>query len=451
MFFCFVYRTSWYEGSVFYEIFPASFQDSNGDGLGDLRGLASRVDYLTKLGVVGVRLNSIFPSKNYPDHFQNVTTLLAIDDVLGTPRDLEQLAIKFHKNNLSLVLDLPIYPLLTQLDSTEDLNKSIETGTDGNVRVARSSDTQNAVINALNLWIKFGIDGFYIKGLENFYQDSLLLENVIAWKKILGSDRILIASNQLLQKVDAPLANQLIKYIDLIDIFVDVTNGTEHIANEITTNLNGLLKPGNGPFIQWSLGGVSERRISFGLTSNATLAATLMSLMLPGSPSVFYGDEISLQESHDPHGDHNETKHLHHLSAMAWNTVPQFTNRESLPWIPRGATVSFDNFDTISNMIALRDLSPSIYKNVIKKNGKIDSNTSAMYLKNGNILILSRWYPRRNTFVSISNFGEKTVKVDLTNYFYSGEVIVGANKHERIYFNNFEIAPIQTIVVKLDK
>lgn len=451
------HRTSWYEGSVFYEVFPASFKDSNGDGLGDLRGLANGVDHLTKLGVVGVRLNSIFPSKNYPYHFDNVSTLLAIDEALGTSDDLKYLVRTFHDRNLSLILDLPIYPHLTQLDAvanTNEMSNANLINDNDNVRIARSSsDEQNTVIKAIRTWIRYGIDGIYVKGLENFHQDPLLLDNVRAWKTLLGPNRILMIGNRILNKVSNSQAEQLVKHVDLVDIFVDVTNGTQQIAQQINTNLKGILRPGaGGPYIQWSLGGVSKHRMSYSLTPNATLAATIMSLMLPGSPSIFYGDEHSLQESHDPHGDHRDTKHLHHLAPMAWNThEAHFTNRESLPWIPGGANVSFDNFDTIANMIALRDLSPSIYKNVIHKNGKIESNTMAVYNERGNILILSRWYPRRNRFVSISNFGEKKVTLDLTNYFYSGEIMVGDAKHQRIYFDRFEIDPIKTIVIKLDK
>lgn len=439
---------------MFYEVFPASFKDSNGDGIGDLRGLANGVDYLVKLGVVGVRLNSIFPSTNYPHHFENVSTLLAIDEALGTSDDMLFLVRTFHDRNISLILDLPIYPHLSALQPAfvpdETASAALVRSTD-NSRSSRSADEQNAVLKAIHTWTRYGIDGFYIKGLENFHSDPHLLDNIRAWKASLGPNRILLINNLVLQLTENSLAKKICSHVDLVDIFIDVTNGTRQIAQQVNANLNGLLKPGDGPYIQWTLGGVSAHRISYSLTPNATLAATLMSLMLPGSPSIFYGDENALQESHDPQREHNDTMHLHHLAPMAWNTIPSFTSRESLPWIPRSANASFDHFEAIANMIALRDLTPPIYKNSINKNGRIESNTMAIYKEGGDILIVSRWYPRRNRFVSISNFGEKRVALDLTHYFYSGEIMVGRRKHERIFFDKFQIDPIETIVVKLDK
>lgn len=444
----------WYEGSVFYEIHPTRYPDSNGDGFGDLRGLTHRVDYLTKLGVIGVRLNSIFPSKNQPDHFQNVTTLMGIDEVLGTAEDLKTLARTFHNNNLSLILDLPIYPFLTKLEPVVTI---IGEGTkhpmvmdEGALRVARASgeSSENIVVQALLNWMKFGIDGFYIKGLENMHDDPLLLDNIRVWKALIGPNRILMINNQLLENVDRPLADDIVKSVDLVDIFIDVTNGTKQIAQQINKNLNGVLKPGKGAFIQWSIGGVSEQQThkSYELTTNGTLAATLMSLMLPGSPNIYHGDGDNEESSRQHFSEPIDSKHMHHLQGNAWNTVPMTDHG-----LNHSIHISPDDFDTIARMIRLRDISPSIYKNIIKKKDKYESNTSAMFHENGNILILMRWYPRRNTFVSISNFGNTKISLDLTNYFYSGQIMLGGKTHEKIYFNQFEIGPSQTIVVKLDK
>lgn len=449
----YTFRTLWYEGSVFYEIHPNRFPDSNVDGFGDLRGLAHRVDYLTKLGVVGVRLNSIFPSQNQQGHFHNVTTLLGIDDVLGSAEDLKTLVRTFHTNNLSLLLDLPIYPYTTKLEPVvpifEQSTKHPMIVDEGALRVARASNEKNVVVQALLLWSKLGIDGFYIKGLENLHDDPLLVENIRAWKSIIGNDRILMVNHQLLENVDQKTAEDIVRHVDLVDIFIDVTNGTKQIAQQINRNLNGALKPGNGAFIQWSIGGVSEHEThkSYELTTNGTLAATLMSLMLPGSPNVYHGDGNNEDSSRRQHfSEPIDSKHMEHLPGTAWNTIPEY---------PLGLNHSIrmnpDDFITIARMIELRDISPSIYKNIVKKKDKYESNTSAMYHENGNILILMRWYPRRNTFASISNFGNTKISLDLTNYFYSGHLMIGGKPHEKIYFNDFEIGPSQTIVVKLDK
>lgn len=176
-----------------------------------------------------------------------------------------------------------------------------------------------------------------------------------------------------------------------VDIFIDVTIGTKKIAEQINRNLEGVLKPGNGASIQWSIGGVSEHGESpksYELTENGALAATLMSLMLPGSPNVHHGDGNNGKSTYEHFSEPIDTKHMHTLPAMAWNTVPRLTEHD----LNHSVQVKADDYDTIARMISLRDLSPSIYKNIVRKKDKYESNTSALYHENGNILILMRWY-----------------------------------------------------------
>ncbi|XP_059616802.1 alpha-amylase 3-like [Phlebotomus argentipes] len=443
----------WFKGSVFYEIFPASFQDSNGDGLGDLKGLASRVDYIESLGVGAVRLNSIFPAKHYPDHFQNVTTLADIDEILGNTRDLAYLVRVLKRRNISLILDLPIYPLIKRLavirsNVTESANS---TNAESQEMFWEDEDEVDPILNAMRYWLSLGVDGFYVKGLEHYVEDPYLVDNMKVWKFALGSDRILMVNKLLFDSVDDEVAEKIKHCVDLVDVFVDVSNGTKVIAERVQAMLNSRhLAPGFGPWIHWSLGGVTERRLAQGTSSNTSLAAILMQLMLPGTPSIFYGDEVALQEVYDPLGDHEETKHLHHLSTMVWDTDIQFTGKESLPWLPRGAFVAFHHFEYVAELVRLRGISPSIYQNAVIKEKQSVLNTAVRYSKN-DILILERWYPRRHTFTSISNFGTKSLVLDLSAMFYSGEIILGPLKGEKIYFSSIQVRPMETLIVKLDK
>ncbi len=416
-------------------------------------GLSSRIGYLHSLGVGVVRLNSIFPAKHYPDHFQNVTTLMDIDEVLGGKRELKIVVDSLHAKNMSLVLDLPIYPLIRELSESQSsrFNESnnqafkIQSPTNDDV----DDDDDDMISKAIKLWTGLGVDGFYIKGLENYYDDNNLIENVELWKKLVGVNRVLMVSKTLFDRVKPDVAKELIRWIDLVDVYLDISQGNQKVAEAIKNTIEGILVPGDGPYIQWSLSGVSERRTS-GMSPNTTLASTLMELMLPGSPSIFYGDEIALQESHDPLGDHTDTKHLHHLSTMEWNSTHQFTNRNTLPWLPRGAAVSFDHIDFVADMISLRESSPSIYQNVIRKTANPERNTSVKFSRN-DLLILERWYPRRRSFVAITNFSSRKLKLDLSSMFYSGEIVIGKLKGQRVVFTEFEIGPIETIIIRLDK
>ncbi|XP_058125579.1 neutral and basic amino acid transport protein rBAT-like [Anopheles ziemanni] len=455
--------TAWYKGSVFYEVFPASFQDTNEDGLGDIRGLIGRAEYFKSLGIGAVRLNSIFPSKHYPDHFQEITTLTDVDEVLGKVEDIQKLAATLHERNISLVLDLPIYPFLDRLSrSTIDLDR-LPNRTDGDMvtseflRLSRSVEARSdgtIVSDVVRFWLtRTGVDGFYVKGLEHFAEDPLLVENVKEWKYLLGPERVLIVGQKLVEKLPESVVHDVLSQVDLVDVYLDVSNGTDGIGKTVQDAIKGrLLRGEDHPWIHWSLGSVSERRMTSGLSPNATLAATLMELTLPGTPSIFYGDEISLEEVHDPKGEHGDSQHLHHLATMVWDgSQNQFTSRASLPWMPRSASASLHHLDYVIEAIALRKRSPSIYLNAVVKEGKRLPNADVKSNQN-EILVVQRWYPRRHSFATIANLGQKRVSLDLTAMFYSGEIVAGSSlKHERVYFDHFEINPLETIVVKLHK
>ncbi len=99
---------------VFYEIFVGSFSDSNGDGTGDLRGIINRMDYLNdgdpnsgrSLGIEGIWLTPIFKSPTY--HKYGVTDYYTIDPKFGTMDDLRELIQACHERNVLLILDLTI-------------------------------------------------------------------------------------------------------------------------------------------------------------------------------------------------------------------------------------------------------------------------------------------------------------------------------------------------------
>ena len=80
----------WWNNSVVYQIYPKSFQDSNGDGVGDLRGIINRLDYLQKLGVDVIWLNPIYKSPQV-DNGYDISDYQAINPTLGTMADFQEL------------------------------------------------------------------------------------------------------------------------------------------------------------------------------------------------------------------------------------------------------------------------------------------------------------------------------------------------------------------------
>jgi alpha-glucosidase len=96
---------SWWRDGVLYQIYPRSFADSNGDGIGDLRGIIARLDHLEWLGIDGVWLNPTMPSPNR-DWGYDVADYCAVDPDLGTLEDLDALIEAAGRRGIRILLDL---------------------------------------------------------------------------------------------------------------------------------------------------------------------------------------------------------------------------------------------------------------------------------------------------------------------------------------------------------
>jgi alpha-glucosidase len=96
---------AWWKNAVIYEIYPRSFQDSNGDGIGDLNGVTSRLDYLKNLGVDAIWLTPIYPSPQV-DFGYDISDYEAIDPQYGTLADFDHLVAEAKKRNIGIIMDL---------------------------------------------------------------------------------------------------------------------------------------------------------------------------------------------------------------------------------------------------------------------------------------------------------------------------------------------------------
>jgi oligo-1,6-glucosidase len=98
---------AWWKEAVVYQIYPRSFYDSNGDGIGDLRGIIQKLDYLKELGIDVVWLSPVYKSPN-DDNGYDISNYQAIMDEFGTLADWEDLLAEMHKRGLKLVMDLVV-------------------------------------------------------------------------------------------------------------------------------------------------------------------------------------------------------------------------------------------------------------------------------------------------------------------------------------------------------
>lgn len=96
---------SWWKKAVIYQIYPKSFQDTNGDGIGDLQGIISRLDYLKELGIDAVWISPIFKSPQ-DDNGYDISDYQGIDPLFGNMEDMDQLLEEANKRNIRIILDL---------------------------------------------------------------------------------------------------------------------------------------------------------------------------------------------------------------------------------------------------------------------------------------------------------------------------------------------------------
>lgn len=100
-------KRNWWKEAVAYQVYPRSFNDSNGDGIGDLPGLIEKLDYLENLGIDVIWLSPMYPSPN-DDNGYDISDYKGIMSEFGTMNDFDQLLSSIHQKGMKLILDLVV-------------------------------------------------------------------------------------------------------------------------------------------------------------------------------------------------------------------------------------------------------------------------------------------------------------------------------------------------------
>ena len=93
-------KKEWWKNAVIYQVYPKSFQDSNGDGIGDIKGIISRLDYLRTLGIDAIWLSPVYRSPQ-DDNGYDISDYQDIDPMFGSLADMEELIAEAGKRNIN--------------------------------------------------------------------------------------------------------------------------------------------------------------------------------------------------------------------------------------------------------------------------------------------------------------------------------------------------------------
>jgi len=218
----------WWKHEVIYEIYPRSFADSNDDGIGDLNGIASKLDYLRELGVGAIWITPCFPSPQV-DFGYDVSDYEQIDPMYGTLEDFDRLVAEAKKRNIRVILDLVVNHTSDQHRWFQESKSSKSSpkrnwyiwrdgkpgGQPPNNWLAlfgspawkldpttgqyyyhffypeqpdlnwRNPEVEKAILDVSRYWYKKGVAGFRLDAVDTLYEDPKLPDNAV----IKGTDK----------------------------------------------------------------------------------------------------------------------------------------------------------------------------------------------------------------------------------------------------------------------
>lgn len=210
----------WWRGAVIYQIYPRSYQDSNGDGIGDLKGITARLPHIAELGADAIWISPFFTSP-MKDFGYDVSNYVDVDPMFGTLADFDGLIAEAHRLGIRVMIDLVIshtsdqHPWFVESRSSRNNPRSDwyvwadakPDGTPPNNWLSifggsawqwdptrmqyymhnfltsqpdlnlHNPEVQDAVLDAVRFWLKRGVDGFRLDTINFYFHDKLLRDN----------------------------------------------------------------------------------------------------------------------------------------------------------------------------------------------------------------------------------------------------------------------------------
>jgi alpha-glucosidase len=422
----------WWHHAVFYEVYPRSFADSNNDGIGDLKGIASKLDYLKQLGVDAIWITPCFPSPQV-DFGYDVSDYENIDPMYGTLADFNQLVAEGKKRGVKVILDF--VP-----NHTSDKHKWFQESKSSRTAAKRdwyiwrdgkgpnqppnnwtstfggsawtldpatgqyyyhyfyaeqpdlnwrNPEVQKAMLDAMRFWYKRGVAGFRLDAVDSLFEDPKLADNPV----LPGTDKFGMPNTEEINNKKFPDVHDVMREMrkvadeyDAVLIGETWTKNVEELKAYYGERDNELQMPMDLMLTQfktlsaatfrdhisaiegaggWPVFVITNHDITRSYTRwadgkhNDEIAKMMaaMYLTLRGSPIMYYGEEIGMEnndpkskdEVRDPIGRRGwplEKGRDGERTPMQWTPGKNagFTNGK--PWLPIPPSYKTHNVET---------------------------------------------------------------------------------------------------------
>jgi alpha-glucosidase len=406
---------TWWQHGIVYEIYSRSFQDSNGDGVGDLNGILQRLDYLVQLGVNAIWISPIYPSP-MADFGYDVADYCGIDPIFGTMEDFDRLLEEVHRRGLKMILDFVPNHSSNQhpwfLESRSSRNNPKRdwylwreepnnwpsnfggSGWEWDETTKqyyyhsflkeqpdlnwRNPAVQAAMFDVLRFWLRRGVDGFRVDVMWLMIKDDEFRDNPPNPGYRPGqpsNNRVLPVYNSnrpevhelvarmravvdeyhqrvLIGEIYLPVPQLMTYYgkdlrganLPFNFLLLQSAWSAEALA-QIISEYDGALPAGAWP--NWVLGNHDNTRIATRIGSRQAWIAAMLLLTLPGTLTMYYGEEIGMTNVPIPHEEVQDPAEKNEpglglgrdpeRTPMPWDGSASAGFTKGRPWLPLGA------------------------------------------------------------------------------------------------------------------
>jgi len=413
--------TPWWQQGVIYQIYPRSFQDTDGDGIGDLKGIELRLEYLAGLGVDAIWISPIYLSPMV-DFGYDVADYRSVDPLFGTLQDFDRLLATAHAQGLKVIVDFvpnhssdrhawflesrasrnnPKRDWFLWHDPApgggppnnwiSDFGGSAWTWDDTTGQYYyhaflkeqpdlnwRNSQLRQAMYEVLRFWLDRGVDGFRVDVLWHMIKAADFRDNPINpfYRSSMGEMHRVRQYNSTDQPEVHEIAREMRRLTDrygerllIGEIYLPVERVMDYYGNNLDemhlpfnfqlidaawnardlisliSQYEDVLPAGGWP--NWVLSNHDRPRIATRLGQKQARVAAVLLLTLRGTPTIYYGDELGLEDVAIPRDRVRDPRELREpglglgrdpqRTPMPWASSPNAGFTKSEPWLPLNA------------------------------------------------------------------------------------------------------------------